>query len=902
MESWLNERNDIALELPGYKSTSLYRSRKGGGIKVYYMHHLNMNLDEMYTNCNRDFESLVLKTNVPGLGLLNIASIYRPPTGNFSEFKAYLEDLLNHVGSQQTIITGDFNFDIATESWTAQTTDYYELMTCFGYRNCIDKKTYVNPSSSIDTSCLDHLWFNFNKFSSSFVVKPNISDHYPICATFETNASLIPIKTMFRDFSRENFRKLNQNLEEEFSRYAPYQGCVETDITYLNEFLVKLQDKYFPIKTKTLTVKRMNSPWITSDIIKCIQKKHDWHKLLRQNRITACSYNTYCKKLRNLLRIAEEEYYAYKLKSLGKDHKKSWNTLNNLLNRTRKGTQTHFELDGTHTTDKKTISREFLKHFVNKPKYIHSAINDSTNDYLALVPLNPSSIMLNPSTSTEVAGIIKQLNKEGGLFDIKKCFLLAILPLISSVLSELFNRCVETGIFPDSLKTARVTPIYKKGSKTDIKNYRPVSVLGNISKIFEGLMFNRISDFFYKNELLCETQYGFRKKKNTELANLDLVQKILPTIEEKSFAVCVFLDFTACFDTIDRSLLLKKIERYGVRGIALSLVSSYFDGRKQFVMYNSEASETVAQNIGVIQGSKCGPLFYDIYSNDMNHLLHRNDKIYYADDTCLVFRGHNLDALTAEINSTLRKVFDWCNFNKVALNPSKSVYMLVTGKLQYNEPRLSIDGDEVKRVETFCYLGLNIDEGMKYNSQVEFLRKKFSQLAGMTYRIRKHLDRASAKKLYYAFVYSIMTYCIVAWGGAMLETCSCSSIVASHKRIVKNLFGRFHLDSECIFKSTKILKLPDVYRLKVAIYMFKILKYRMFKSVADSLSLKLPSHRYPTSTRSNFVLPFPRTNAIKINYKYQFIKIWNSIPLRIVELNELSAFKKEYTNYIFCDY
>ena len=150
--------------------------------------------------------------------------------------------------------------------------------------------------------------------------------------------------------------------------------------------------------------------------------------------------------------------------------------------------------------------------------------------------------MFNPSASAEVARNIKQLNKERGLFDIKKCVLVAILPLVTSVLSELFNRCVETGIFPDSLKTARVTPIYKKGSKTDIKNYRPVSVLGNISKIFEGLMFNRVSEFFYKNGLLCETQYGFLKNKSTELAYLELIQKIVPTIEEKKFAVCVFLD------------------------------------------------------------------------------------------------------------------------------------------------------------------------------------------------------------------------------------------------------------------------------------------------------------------------------------------------------------------------
>ena len=155
--------------------------------------------------------------------------------------------------------------------------------------------------------------------------------------------------------------------------------------------------------------------------------------------------------------------------------------------------------------------------------------------------------------------------------------------------------------------------------------------------------------------------------------------------------------------------------------------------------------------------------------------------------------------------------------------------MLVNGKRQYNEPRFSIDGDEVKRNDTFCSLGLNINEGKKYNSQVEFLRKNFSQLAGMRFRIRNHLDRASPKKKLSRNCLFHIDLLHSTWGGVMLRTCSCSSIDASHKRLVKNLFGRYHLDSEHIFESTKILKLSDVYRLKIATSMFRILTLRMFK-------------------------------------------------------------------------
>ena len=319
-------------------------------------------------------------------------------------------------------------------------------------------------------------------------------------------------------------------------------------------------------------------------------------------------------------------------------------------------------------------------------------------------------------------------------------------------------------------------------------------------------------------------------------------------------------------------------------------------------MYNSVASETVSQDIGVIQGSKCGPLFFDIYSNDMNYLLPNDDKIFYADDTCLVFRGLDIATIMEGINSTLAKVADWCKFNKLALNPAKSVYMLITGKKEFNEPSIFIEADAVNRVESFCYLGMNIDEKMKYQCHVDVMRKKFSQLAGMTFRIKKYLNLGAAKKLYFAFVYSIMTYCIAAWGGVMLETASCVSVFASHTRIVRNLFSRFQHDDQCTFKSMKILKLVDVYKLSAAAYMFKVMKFDMYGSLHEGLRLEYPSHRYPTSLRADLILPFQRKNAIRISHKYQFVNIWNTVPCSIKSLNKLSTFKRKYTEHLLSLY
>ena len=132
-----------------------------------------------------------------------------------------------------------------------------------------------------------------------------------------------------------------------------------------------------------------------------------------------------------------------------------------------------------------------------------------------------------------------------------------------------------------------------------------------------------------------------------------MLDKVLPAIEKKSYAICVFLDYKACFDTISRQILFRKLERYGVRGISLDLVKSYYCNRKQYVQYNSCNSDVMLQELGVVQGSKCGPLFFDIYSNEFSILCGNDEHVLYADDTCLIYVSDDLNALTQHVNRRL---------------------------------------------------------------------------------------------------------------------------------------------------------------------------------------------------------------------------------------------------------
>ena len=234
---------------------------------------------------------------------------------------------------------------------------------------------------------------------------------------------------------------------------------------------------------------------------------------------------------------------------------------------------------------------------------------------------------------------------------------------VAPLLSSLYNTCIEQATFPHCFKSAIITPIYKKGNSSLIKNHRPISVLSTLSKIFDGIISKRLRSFFEKHALMNPNQYGFRQNRSTELAVFSMVNRITKSFEAKCYSICVYLDFSACFDTISRDILLTKLYRYGVRKF-FKLITSYFSDRTQCVEYENVFSHTLNQNIGIIQGSKSGPLYYDQYTSEIRNLCRNDEYLMFADDTCLCYMGHDLENLVCHINNRLSTIYDWCASNK----------------------------------------------------------------------------------------------------------------------------------------------------------------------------------------------------------------------------------------------
>ena len=230
------------------------------------------------------------------------------------------------------------------------------------------------------------------------------------------------------------------------------------------------------------------------------------------------------------------------------------------------------------------------------------------------------------------------------------------------------NDSFSCGTFPDLMKLAKVIPLYKKNSPEFASNYRPISLLSVFSKITEKLMYARLYKFFEDHDILHPLQCGFRSKHSILHALIGLTETIKTTLDDGMFGCGVFIDLQKAFDTVNHSILLKKMEHYGVRGIALDWFTSYLSDRKQYVSVNGYTSDYLNISCGVPQGSVLDPLLFLIYINDLPNVSKLLSYYLFADDTNIYFKSNDLTLLQKIMNRELKKVKKWLDANRLALN------------------------------------------------------------------------------------------------------------------------------------------------------------------------------------------------------------------------------------------
>ena len=303
------------------------------------------------------------------------------------------------------------------------------------------------------------------------------------------------------------------------------------------------------------------------------------------------------------------------------------------------------------------------------------------------------------------------------------------LDILGERIITICNASFIQGVFPTQLKRAKVVPIFKSGDRKDIKNYRPISILNSFNKILEKIAYLQLYYYLTSNNILTRCQYGFRTGYSTENAINNMLTQLYNALDNRQYTVCVMIDLSKAFDTLNRIILINKLEYYGIQGVSLQWFESYLSARDQFVSINGKASDIRGVELGVAQGSSLGPLLFNLYINDLVHSSNFFQYFLYADDTSLLASSPNLHELIAQINVELNNVCNWFHCNQLTINASKSNCITFRRRLQIppDTPPIIMGGVEIKNVSCCRFLGAYIDEHLKFDAHIQFMVNKASK-------------------------------------------------------------------------------------------------------------------------------------------------------------------------------
>jgi len=334
-------------------------------------------------------------------------------------------------------------------------------------------------------------------------------------------------------------------------------------------------------------------------------------------------------------------------------------------------------------------------------------------------------------------------------------------PKLAPILTVLFNFCIETNRIPLEWKEAVVTPLVKKKklSLFDLNNYRGISVLPPVAKIFEKILASQITIYMNMNKMLFSGQHGFRSGHSCETALHELLSDINTIRDKRSIALLLFIDFRKAFDLVDSDLLIKKLFFYGFDNNSLGLIQNYFAGRKQVVKYNKTFSLKEDITLGVPQGSILGPLFFLIMINDLPFILELSCKLF-ADDTTLYDESDNINFLVRKFIIKIQPMIEWCSFNKLDINWSKTFFMIITNQMKKLFPTEILIGDiAVQVVDKFKLLGVTIDNKLNFDKYSSDLRKSINF---KLYSIKRIFFLAHSVKIQFfkTFILPYFDYCL----------------------------------------------------------------------------------------------------------------------------------------------
>ena len=767
--------------------------------------------------------------------------------GHFASFTEKLECTLKGLArhsNKNIFFLGDSNINLLEYGHNEKVTKYVDLFAEYGFASTISRPTRITCHS---TTLIDHIFVNnCHAVTKSGIISESISDHLATFTCILLDANRIG-KKLQNDSDRQQTRIVNdENIATFENEIASIDWNFLNEIDGTNEkfnaFEKKYQevyDKCFPVATKKINRRKNSKPWILDWLqCACDRKNKLYMKFVKaptnENETT---YKRMKKFVEKHVNIAKNKYYASYFKKHSSNSKLQWQMINQMLNKKSKEKIkiSKIKYKGEVITNSQQIANSFNDYFTNIAENLKNENNLARGvrpgwDHLSRISRCTLDMELEDTSQSEIAEIIQDL-KNKSTSDMSILPLKRVRNVLSPVISHLISISLQEGIFPTKLKRAKVIPLHIGGSRSEITNYRPISLLSCFSKIFEKVMQARLVKHLKAQNILYASQYGFRAGHSCEHALLEAQYRIHQALERKQVSALLLLDFSKAFDLVDSDILLHKLEHYGVRGLALSWFNSYLTNRRQYVHVNNCDSGEMSLRHGVPQGSILGPILFIIYINDLPNISDLAKYIFFADDANIIVSADTYSELNIHANSILNSVQTWVADNGLKLNIAKTKYMIFSNKSP-SDINISIGGQRLVQSEHERFLGVIIDSKLSWAQHIRQLKTKISRNAGVMIKLKNIIPHKAQKMLYNSLIQSHLYYCACVWGTKSFN--SIKSLFSAQKKAIRAtdvLYHNYFYDkktdriadhSKPIFNKLELLALPNLIAKSCLTLMHKI--------------------------------------------------------------------------------